>query len=320
MLPPKVVPGEKSVVEYQRLLIRNQSLTWLAQMSQVSKIILQMSPEDAMSESDRRKMLALMTAVQASVFVTDTITGVQDTAADVVKFAASEGGKLLDKNELTKKAKDKAASAFGFVSQLANDAVHKVLEDVVLPHVGLPVHYVPEGGTGEQYLTMALRFEKIGYVEPMRAALNKATSAGSGDRARVLLATRVCRTVVRPESMSKFVDALKFIYTKKESQGKELLLELLRDEPGFDWIYPRLAFMELVSGNEERARDLLARVLRQNPDFLPGWSMLATVELAAWQIEKMEKHLERMVKLDPLAEEVAKTNQMLSLINQGGLR
>lgn len=324
MLPPRTVPDDLTVIEYQRLLLRYQLLTWLPQMARVSKILLRIAPEDNMGEGDKRKMMALMTAVQASVFVTSAVNEVQDTANDVVKFAAAEGGKLLDKNELTRKAKDKASTAFNFVSQLANSAVHKVIEDVVLPHVGLPVNYVPEGGTASQYLTMAGRYEKIGYAEPMRAALKKAiASEGSAEEitaAKRMLATRVPRQAISNEATSKFLDALKFFITKKEGQSKELLLELLRDEPHFDWIYPRLALIELSAGDEERARDLIRRVLKQNADFIPAWHMLCNIELAAWKIDDLEKRLEKMKALDAGAAEIEKIESLLALINQGGMR
>ncbi len=322
MLPPKVVPGDLDVLDYQRLMLRYQALVWLSQMSFCSKQVLRLSPEGSIPEAERRKMLALMTAVQASVFVTDTVTGVQETASDLVKYAAGEGGRLLDKNELTRKAKDKAVFAFDFVGKLAGDTVHKVLEDVVLPHVGLPVHYVPEGGSARQYLTMAERFEKLGYVEPMRKALQRAIACGGaeGERAKVLSKTRLPLREIRNQSMSKFLDALKFIYTKKESQARPLLLELLRDEAGFDWVYPRLALIELSSGEEERARDLMARLIKENANSIFAYSTLVTIELASWQIGAMEKHVNKLLELDSVAPETIQAEQIFSLICQTGLR
>lgn len=322
MLPPKVVPDGLTLPEYQRLLLQYQILTWMPQMAKVSKILVVLAPPEAMPEDQRRKMTALMTAVQASVFVTTAITEVENAASEVVKFAASQGGKLLDKNEVTKAAKDKVSVAFGFASQLASSAVHKVLEDVVLPHVGLPVHYVPEGGTAEQYLTMAKRFEIIGYCEPMRQALKKASVLGgeSGKRATIMLKTRVPLATINSEATSKFVDGLKCQLTKKEAQAKAIYTEILRDCPEFDWVYPRLAEIELVQGDEPRARDLLKRAIKQNPDYLLAWRGLCNLNLANWQIDAMQSNLDKMKTLDPQASEVSQIEQIIDLINQGGMR
>src|SRR5580704_1067818 len=106
MLPPREVPSGLTDIQYQQLLFRYQFLVWPRQMAKCSKILMKSdSAGQSMSEEGRKRMELLMTALEATFFVNETVNMVQDTAGEIVKLAATGVGDVMDKNPVTAQAK-----------------------------------------------------------------------------------------------------------------------------------------------------------------------------------------------------------------------
>ena len=114
-----------------------------------------------MTEEGRKRMAVLMTALEATFFVNDAYEAVQHTASDIVRLAANEVGGAMDKNPTTAKVKKNMMLVAGMAKSLADGAFNKVVADVVMPTVGLPVDSVPTGHSAEHYLAMAARYEQF---------------------------------------------------------------------------------------------------------------------------------------------------------------
>lgn len=320
MLPPREVPDNLSAVEYQKLLLRYQCLGWLRPLTRVSKI-LATHESSSNSEEGKRKMNALMTALEASAFVAEAVNSVQGTVSEAAKIAAHEGGKLLDKNELTRAAKDKVTTAFAFVGELANSAFNTVAENV-LPKVGLPLDYIPDGGSQAQYILMARRYEVIGYGEQMRGALKKAVEVGGSDtdKAKLWLRIRVPRMKVPEKASFGYMNALRVRVSSSQDQSCQQFEALVRDYPDFEWPYLQVARVLFFRGDVERAEDLVKKVLKINPDFFKAWLMITQFDLAHWRINDLEQHISKLQSLDPRAPELTAIVEIYEFINQNGLR
>lgn len=285
MLPPKEVPEGLTATEYQRLTIRYQMLKWPKQMAASSRYSMA-AAGDAVPEETRRKVGALMAALEITFTVNDAVNAVRGTVEEAVRLAGSEAGKVIDRNETLAKAKRNVGNVFSLANDLANSALHKVVEGVVLPRIGLPIEYLPEGLSQSDYLKMGARYEQLGFAEQARSALEKTISQGSdtiqGRRAKIRLRTRIPRDKVSDDATRRYVDALKLYITQEIVDAKAKLELLIREYPDFEWPYIQLGHILLTAGEVDRALDLAAKVVRQNPNMIKGWLMLSTIDLIYW--------------------------------------
>lgn len=323
MLPPKEVPDGLTATEYQRLTIRYQMLKWPKQMAASSRYSMA-AAGDAVPEETRRKVGALMAALEITFTVNDAVNAVRGTVEEAVRLAGSEAGKVIDRNETLAKAKRNVGNVFSLANDLANSALHKVVEGVVLPRIGLPIDYLPEGLSQSDYLKMGARYEQLGFAEQARSALEKTISQGSdtmqGKRAKIRLRTRIPRDKVSDDATRRYVDALKLYITQEIVDAKAKLELLIREYPDFEWPYIQLGHILLTAGEVDRALDLASKVVRQNPNMIKGWLMLSTIDLIYWNIPKLEEHLQKIKTLDPESPELSTFEQLLELINQQGMR
>ena len=279
---------------------------------------------DAVPEETRRKVGALMAALEITFTVNDAVNTVRGTIDEVARLAGAQAGKVLDKNETLAKAKRNVGNVFSLVNDIANSALHKVVEDVLLPRMGLPVDFIPEGLSAAEYLKMGARYEQIGFAEQARKALLQASKVSpespQAKRARIRLATRIPRERVSDDATRRYVDSLKLYLTQEIVDAKAKLELLIREYPDFEWPYIQLGHILLTAGEVDRAQDLALKVTRQNQAMIKAWLMLATIDIIYWKISDLDKHLKKVRSLDPESPELATFEQLLELITQQGLR
>ena len=323
MLPPKEVPNNLSPQEYQKLAIRYQMLRWPKQMAACSRRLLA-SGDVGLSDKNRAQVTTLMTALEVTFTVTDTVNEIRSTVDDAIKLAADGVGRVLDKSSYLAKARKTVGNVFGVASSMANDAVHQVFENVVMPRLGLPVEYLPEGLDACQYLKMGARYEQFGYAEQARLALKEAIKAApqanEAKRAKLRLSTRIPAREVKDDATRRYVDALKLFVTQELDESKQTLELLIRDYPDFEWPYLQLGRILMLEGQIDRARDLAAKVLKLNQQMLKAHFLIATIDLIEWKIAAMDQRLKRIEELDSDSAELATFRELLLLIDQQGLR
>ncbi len=323
MLPPKDVPDGLSAMEYQRLAIRYQMLKWPKQMAASSRYTMA-AAGDAVPEETRRKVGALMAALEITFTVNDAVNTVKGTFDEAVRLAGSEASKVIDRNATLAKARKSVTNAFSLANELANSAFNRVVEDVVLPRIGLPIDYMPDGLAVAEYLKMGARYEQIGFAEQARAALQKAVAQGgdtqAGKRAKIRLRTRIPKEKVSDDATHRYIDSLKLYLTQELIDAKAKLELLIREYPLFEWPYIQLGHILLTAGEVDRASDLASKVVRHNPNMIKGWLLLAAIDIIYWQIPKLEEHINKIKTLDPESPELSTFEQLLELINQQGMR
>jgi tetratricopeptide (TPR) repeat protein len=325
MLPPREVPEGLSDIEYQKLLFRYQFLTWPRQMAKCSKILMKSDAAgQSMSDEGRKRMALLMTALEATFIVNETVNLVQDTAGEIVKFAATGVGDVMDKNPVTAKAKKNVMLMAGMAKSLAEGALHKVVSDVVLPSVGLPTDFVPPGRTAEHYLNMAVRYEQFGFAESARMALERAIEADpkaqTASKAKVRMRTRLPKDPVPDAATRQYLQGLKS-YMIKDYEGAKGIFELLvRNHPNFEWGSLMLAKTLIYLAEVERAQDLALKVYRYNPNIIGAHLVLASVDVVAWRIKLLEERLDKVRALDPQTSELAPFDSLLQHLGDMGMR
>lgn len=323
MLPPREVPVGLSPQEYQKLAIRYQMLRWPKQMAACSRRLVA-SGDVAMSDKNRVQVTALMTAMEVTFTVSDTVNEIRGTVDDAIKLAAEGVGKVLDRSSYLARARKTVGNALGVASGMANDAVHKVFENVVMPRLGLPIDYLPEGLSAADYLKMGARYEQFGYAEQARSALKEtiklAPQSNEAKRARLRLSTRIPGQEVTSDAGRRYVDALKSFVTQELDECKQTLELLIRDYPEFEWPYLQLGRLLMMEGEIERAKDLAGKVLKLNPYMLKAHLLLATIDLIEWNITSLDQRIKRMSDLDSDSPELATFTELLALIDQQGLR
>jgi len=323
MLPPRDVPEGLSALEYQKLAIRYQMLRWPKQLA-ASQRYTMAAAGDAVPEETRRKVGALMAALEITFTVNDAVNTVKGTFDEALRLAGSEASKVIDRNATLAKARKSVSNAFTLANELASSAFNKVVEDVVLPRIGLPIDYMPEGLPAADYLKMGSRYEQIGFAEQARLALQKAIAHGSDDqaskRAKIRLRTRIPQEKVSDDATHRYINSLKLYLTQELVEAKAILELLIREYPKFEWPYIQLGHMLLIAGEVDRASDLAAKVVRQNPNMIKAWLLLATIDIIYWQIPKLEQHIQKIKTLDPESPELSTFEQLLELINQQGMR
>jgi|GEM_PF-685957 len=325
MLPPKEVPDNLAPIEYQKLVLRYQFLVWPRQMAKCSKLLMQADPGSySTSEENRKRLTMLMTAMEATFFVNDTVNMVQGTAADIVKVAATSVGGIMDKNPFTAMAKKNVLLMADMARGVADGALHKVVSDVVLPTVGLPVDFVPPGHEPEHYISMAMRYEQFGFAEAARMALERAIEADPkgqvAARAKVKMRTRLPKESVPEAATQQYVAGLKAFIMKEYDGAKAIFELLLRNYPNFEWAALMLAKTLIYLGEVERAQDVAMKVYRYNPNMIGSHLVLASIDVVAWRPKLLEERLEKIRALDPTTTELAPFDSVLEMITAMGLR
>jgi hypothetical protein len=324
MLPPREVPEGLSDIEYQKLLFRYQFLVWPRQMAKCSKILVKSDAAgESMSEEGRKRMELLMTAMEATFFVNETVNMVQDTAGEIVKLAATGVGDAMDKNPVTAQAKKNVMLVAGMAKFIAEGALHKVVSDVVLPSVGLPTDFVPPGRSAEHYMAMAKRYEQFGFPEAARMALERAIEADPGGqiagRAKVQMRTRLPKEHVPDAAAKQYALGLKNYVIKDYEGAKSILESLVRDYPNFEWGSLMLAKTLIYLGEVERAQDLAMKVYRYNPNIIGAHLVLASIDVVAWRIKHLHERLDKIRSLDPLTPELAPFESLMQHLSAMGI-
>lgn len=324
MLPPREVPDNLEYQDYVRLMLRYQTLLWHRQMARASKYMVdKRPPDDTMTEEGKKRAKVMMTALEGVVFVRDFGQDITSTAGILVNATAIKASEVIDQVEPLKKVRTGLLSAFTVLNDTIQDSVNTTVENFVLPAFGLPVDGVPEGRTAQEYLEMALKYEKINLPEPTREALRKARDTATANDikklARIRLKTRVPKIVIDQATHTKLLHAARHNLLQETGRAKELYEEIFIEEPEFEWPYSFVAMIELTDGNLERTKQLLKKGLKLNPDSLKLVAGFARVNIAEWKLAQFEKNIERLEELEPGNEMVAAFKDMLEFCKKGGL-
>jgi tetratricopeptide (TPR) repeat protein len=206
---------------------------------------------------------------------------------------------------------------------LADGALHKVVSDVVLPSVGLPVDHVPPGRSAEHYLSMAIRYEQFGFAEPARMALERAIEvdpkAQAANKARIRIKTRLPLNPVPDEATRQYVLALKSYILKDYEGARQILDVLIRNYPDFEWAPILLGKTAIFLAEIERAQDLAMKVYRANPNLIKAHLLLASIDVVAWRINLLEERLDKIRALDPQTPELAPFDALMQHLIGAGM-
>lgn len=323
MLPPERVPEGLDHIEYQKLYLRYSSIGWMRQsMAAMNKAVLN-QPEHVAQEG-QAKAAAMFDALEKALFLNEVGEEVQKSIDDLKDFALGKADKALDKFESVRKAKDGLKNVFTLVSQTVQETIDGSLEHGLLPVLGLPLDYIPEGKTAEEYLNLSVKYNQIGACEPARECLQLAVSldkdSAAGRMASRHLKTQVPRYKVKHEAMIKYMSALRYILTRKEDKARDLLVELEVKQPKFELPMIALSSICLKNGDVKRAKSLLKTALELNPNLVKIWCNKGRLAIAEWQLAELDACIDKASLLDPDDASVRALKNMQQHINNAGLR
>lgn len=325
MLPPKDVPEGLPARDYIKLQYRYLFLGWYKQSTKAMRLAMAGSPPSSSSteEGQKRAMLALG-VLESTFFLKDTAEGIGDTVNSLIDYGITQADQALDKFQALKSAKDSMKGMFSAVKSLARDSFDKIMEDLVLPGIGLPTKEIPPGLTQEQYLSMALQYERLGLPEQLRKCLENARkiapASAEGYKAVRYLKTKAPVHKVALDASRRNMEARQLQMVGKEELARGTLEDLVRDYPDFEWPYVGLSRLVLFDGEIERAEALAKKATKINPNYINAWLGLATIHLIHWNIEKAHKCVETANSLDFEDKGCRSFKNLLEHIDSQGLR
>ncbi len=323
-LPPKEVPSGLATREYVKLQYRYLFLGWYTQSTKAMRLAIADSPNSkSLLEGQKQAKIAL-TVLESTFFLKDTAEGIGDTVNSLIDYGVTQADQALDKFAAIKTAKDSMKGVFSTVKSLARDSFDKVMEDLVLPGIGLPTKEIPQGLSQAQYLKMALQYERLGLPEQLRKCLEQARkiapASADGYKAVRYLKTKAPVKSVPLDASRRNMEARQLQMVGKEEAAKATLEDLVRDYPDFEWPYVGLSRLVLFDGDIERAERLAKKATQINPNYINAWLGLATIYIIHWNIEKAAKCMETANSLDFEDKGCQSFKQLLEVIDSQGLR
>lgn len=324
MLPPKEVPAGLAARDYLKLQYRYLFLGWYKQSTKAMRLAIAGSPDPNSSAEGQKRAQIALSVLESTFFLKDTAEGISDTVNSLIDYGITQADQALDKFAAIKSAKDSMKGVFSTVKSLARDSFDKVMEDLVLPGIGLPTKEIPQGLSQAQYLSMALQYERLGLPEQLRKCLEQcrkvAPASADGYKAIRFLRTKAPVKTVPLDASRRNMEARQLQMVGKEELARGTLEDLVRDYPEFEWPYVGLSRLVLFDGEIERAERLAKKATELNPSYINAWLGLATIHIIHWNIDKANKCVETANSLDSEDKGCRSFKHLLEHIDSQGLR
>src|SRR5262249_50458101 len=157
---------------YLKLQVRYTTIGWIRQSTIATKNAIRLQPEsEQLSEDAKKKAGALFDVIEKLLLFGEIADDLEKGFKSIYDLSLGEADKKLDQYEHVKQAKDGLKNVFTLVSQTVQETIDGSLEHLLFPALGLPLEYIPEGKSAEEYLKLALKYEMIGACEPCRLCL-----------------------------------------------------------------------------------------------------------------------------------------------------
>ncbi len=303
-VPPEVVPRGLDEREYAKLMLRYLLIPRFRQYLVAQKFSLESSSQPgAMSDEQRKHMATLLGVLTGAMQAQEFVNSAQDWALARLLDTAYLASNKLDEFEKVRQPKQVLT---GFLSTLSRQAVaglDHVVENLLLPALGLPVRGIPNAKTSEEYYSLGRKYVLAGLFNSADACFHRSVDTDAGSRAGIQSAIAL-RTRIPTRKMSTVAE-------KKLMRVKELLLikhldgaigaarEGMRDFPE-DFSFPtNLAALIIAEGSLDEADSLIKTALRLFPDSEEAMLVRVRIDIITLQLEQARAFSERLLTLDP---------------------
>ncbi|HEY9784397.1 MAG TPA: tetratricopeptide repeat protein [Candidatus Obscuribacterales bacterium] len=308
MVPTRNVPYGLTPEEYFKLGIQYMLMGWKKQAASAMKFAIEGNkdlsgtPFCGMPEEQRRVLEALLVVVETTFDLGENVASAAKTAFEVFEVLLHEADHAIDNVASLSELKQELTSFFKFVSKQSETAIDSLMNEFVLPSLGLPTRDLPEGLPPYEYLSMGLKYKEMGWTEQARDAFLKVIELDSdsedADTARMYLKTRIPRLPVPHYAVKKNILGHRQMLAGLDDFAKRTFEELIADYADFEWPYGNLGLILIRRGEIDGAEEVLNRALDLNPYYLNAWLHLARAKAVALKLREAKTCLEQAVKLD----------------------
>lgn len=303
-MPPEVVPRGLDEREYAKLMFRYLHVPRYRQYLVAQKFSLESSTESgAMSEEQRKTVTTLLGVLTGAMQAQEIVNSAQDWALARLLDTASLASNKLDEFEKVRQPKQMLTGILSSLSRQAVAGLDHVVENLLLPALGLPLKGLPTAKTSEEYYSAGRKYLLAGLFNSADACFHKSVDLDAGAQAGIQSAIAL-RTRIPTRKMS-------LVAEKKLMRVKELLLiknldaaiaasrEGMNDFPE-DFAFPvNLAALIIYEGSLDEADYLIKNALRLFPDSEEAMLVRVRIDIIALQLQQARRYTERLLTLDP---------------------
>lgn len=309
MVPTKNVPIGLSPEEYFKLGVQYMLMGWKRQAASSMKLAIEghrdlsRTPLGGIPEEKRRALEAVLGFAEVSFDIGDQVNEAGKQAFDLFEALMIETDKVIEGVDSLKEAKQEFLEMFNYASRQFQSTFDAVMNEVVLPVLGLPTRDLPEGRQAEQYVELGLKYKDMGWTEQARDSFERAieldAESDAADLARKYLRTKVPRLPVPHYAVRKNIAGHRQMVAGFNDYARRTFEELIADYPDFEWPYGNLGLILIRKGEIDRAEEILNRALDINPSYLNAWLHLARAQAVRLNLPEAKSCLDRALKLDP---------------------
>ena len=133
---------------------------------------------------------------------------------------------------------------------------------------------IPTGKSAKFYLLLGLQYKDKGWVEASRICLMKAArmepDSMTGHSAEVFLAVAIPKYKVTQDAINANIDGFNLQSSGDYGEAETKFLQLIKDNPKFEWPYGNLASMYITMNRLKDAEPLIDKALDINGCYVNG--------------------------------------------------
>ena len=306
-VPPEEVPVGLQERDYAKLMLRYLLIPRYRQYMLAQKYNLDLSAANssagALTEDQRRKLATALGVLSGALQAHEMVHSAQDWALARLLDTAYLASNKLDEIEKVRQPKQVLTGLLANLSKQAVASFDNVVENMLLPALGLPVRGVPTARNADENYSLGRKYAMAGQANSAETSFQRSLEMDGGSRSARLAAIAL-RTRIPTRKMSTLAE-------KKLMRVKELMLvkhldgaitaarEGVKDFPEDFAFYTNLAALIIAEGQLDEADTLIRTALRLFPDSEEALSVRIRIDIITLQLPQARQAVDRLLTLDP---------------------
>lgn len=303
--PPDEVPPGLGEREYVKLTVRYSMIPKWRQCMTAQKYLVergQTGPGE-LTEEQRQTFAVVLEVLTSAMQAQEVVQNAKGWVFDRLMDGASLANAKLDQIDSIKQPKSKVQ---GFITELGKKAVStfdNVVENVLLPSLGLPLKGIPIAKSADEYYSLGRKYLLAGLHSRAAICFHKSidmdATSPAARAASTALRTEIPFKKASEEAEKKLMRAKELFVIGRFNNSIEVCREGIHQFPEHAPFYLHLANLLITEGELEEPDRLVATALKLFPDYIDALLARARIDMIGLQLTRARYALEKLLTLCP---------------------
>lgn len=306
-VPPEQVPVGLEEREYAKLMLRYIMIPKYRQYLTAQRYSLDLAATNntpgSLSEDQRRKLALALGILTGAMQAQEMVHSAQDWALARLLDTAYLASSKLDEIEKVRQPKQVLTGILSTLGKKAIESLDLVVENVLLPALGLPLKGLPSAKTAEEFYTAGRKYLMAGLIGSAETCFKKCLELdrGSpvGQAASIALRTQIPTRKMSPEAEKKLMRVKELLLVKHLDGAIAAAREGIQTFPDDFAFYTNLAALIIADSQLDEADTLIGTALRLFPDSEEALLVRVRIDVITLRLGQARAATDRLQKLDP---------------------